>query len=40
MINNNKITLPAYQEKELFFVQKILVFVQKIKKRPDKFEET
>ncbi len=27
-------------KKELFFVQNILFFVQKIKKRPDKFEET
>ena len=27
-------------KKELFFVQNILIFVQKIKKRPDKFEET
>lgn len=27
-------------KKELFFVQKILIFVQKIKKRLNKFEET
>ena len=27
-------------KKELFFVQKTKCFVQKIKKRPDKFEET